>query len=95
MKNTGTYAKVQGTIQTYFDAYQSEISKKDVLAIHYTANPATVIRAYNMAIGDLRRINLIKEVTIDQNWQQFKTELSVVIVLTLALGVALGAIFFQ
>ncbi len=95
MKNIGTYAKVQSTVQTWYDTYQEEISKKDVLAIHYAANPETVTRAYNMAIGDLRRTNLVKEVTLDQNWQQFKTELSVVIVLTLALGVAIGAIFFQ
>lgn len=95
MKNTGIYAKVQGTIQTYFDAYQEEISKKDVLAIFHDAKPATVKRAYDMAIGDLRRTNLVKEVTRDQNWKKFKTELSVVIALTLALGVAIGAIFFQ
>ena len=94
MKNTGIYAKVQSTVQTWHDTYQEEIPKKEVLAIHYNANPATVTRAYNMAIGDLRRTNLVKQVMLEQNWRQFKTELSVVIVLTLALGTAIGAILF-
>ena len=90
----GTYAKVAATVQTWHDTYQEEIPKREALAIHYNANPATVVRAYNMAIGDLRRTNIVKQVMLEQNWRQFKTELLVVIVLTLALGVAIGAMIF-
>ena len=68
----GTYKKVQHTIETYYSSCKEEIPQKQVLAIFHDANPATVIRAYNMAIGDLRRINLMKQVMYDRNWTRFK-----------------------
>lgn len=77
----GTYKKVQHTIETYYNSCKEEIPQKQVLAIFHDANPATVIRAYNMAIGDLRRINLMKQVMYDRNWTRFKKEVATLMII--------------